>query len=245
MSTLSVKTTSKNTPVKDKTAPTKGIVFYTDNQLKVRIAHQVQKQLRHISHDTGIPIVNVSLKPMGHFGTKNIHLPLERGYLTMFKQILAGLEASDAEVIFLCEHDVLYHSSHFDFTPPQKGKFYYNRNFWKLRVEDGHALHYDADQVNGLCTYRKLLIAEYEKRVRYVKKHGYIRSMGFEPGTHDKGSAFWKSALPNIDIRHTGNLTKNRWSIDEFRNKKSATNWMETDDEIEGWGKTADLIKNF
>jgi|CXWL01.1.fsa_nt_gi glycosyltransferase involved in cell wall biosynthesis len=225
--------------------PTKGIVFYTDNQLKVKIAHQVQKQLRHVSEVTGIPIVNVSLKPMAHFGDKNIHLQLERGYLTMFKQILAGLEASDAEVIFLCEHDVLYHPSHFDFTPKRKGKFYYNRNFWKLRAEDGHALHYDADQVNGLCAYRKLLIQEYKKRVRLVEKHGYPRSMGFEPGTHDKRSEFWKSEFPIIDIRHGHNLTKNRWSIDEFRNKKSATNWTETDDEIEGWGKTTDLIKNF
>ena len=226
------------------TLPTKGIVFYTDNQLKVKIAHLVQKQLRHVSETTGIPIVSVSLKPMGHFGSKNIYLPLERGYLTMFKQILAGLEASDAEVIFLCEHDVLYHPSHFDFTPPRKGKFYYNQNFWKLRVEDGHALHYDADQVSGLCAYRKLLIKEYQKRVKYVTKNGYVRSMGFEPGTHGKRiNKAWMSIWPNVDIRHNHNLTKNRWSIDEFRNKASATNWMETDDEIPGWGKTKELIK--
>ena len=183
---------------------------------------------------------------MAHFGDKNIHLPLKRGYLTMFKQILAGLEASDADIIFFCEHDVLYHPSHFDFTPPLKSKIYYNQNFWRLRIEDGHALHYDADQVSGLCAYRKLLIKEYKKRVKYVAKHGYVRAMGFEPGTHGKRiNVAWKSILPNIDIRHNHNLTKNRWSIDEFRNKASATNWTETDTDIPGWGNPKEIIKNF
>lgn len=54
-------------------------------------------------------------------------------------------------------------------------------------------------------------------------------------------SSIWKSALPIIDIRHSNNLTKNRWSQDDFRN--SCQGWLETDGEILGWGKTKDLIK--
>jgi len=138
--------------------PTKGIVFYTDNQLKVKIAHQVQNQLKEISKTKNIPIVSVSLKPMPHFGNKNIHLPLERGYLTMFKQILAGLEASNADIIFFAEHDVLYHPSHFDFIPPKKDIFYYNQNWWRVRTTDGFAVHWDANQVSGLCAYREHLL---------------------------------------------------------------------------------------
>ncbi|RJR26977.1 glycosyltransferase family 2 protein [candidate division WWE3 bacterium] len=224
--------------------PSKGIIYYTDNKLKLKIAREVQNQLRVISKNLNIPIISVSLKPMSHFGNKNIWLKhLKRSHLAMFKQILAALENSTADIIFFCEHDVLYHPSHFDFIPPTKDKFYYNQNFWKLRVEDGHAVHFDANQVNGMCVYRELALKEYRERVAIVEKNGYDRNMGFEPGTHDGRFGVWKSPLPIIDIRHTSNMTKNRWSQDEFRNKDSCRGWVETDDEIPGWGKTKDLIK--
>ncbi len=203
--------------------PTKGIVFYTDNQLKLTIAHKVQNQLRKISETTQIPIISVSLKPMPHFGNKNIHLPLERSFLTMFKQILAGLEASKADVIFFCEHNILYDPSHFDFTPSKKIVYYYNTNVWKVRLDDGYAAHYDVQQTSGLCAYRDLLIAHYKERIRRIEadwdnlshhKMGRYRFlMGFEPGTHNKPERIddfkaenWQSKIPNIDIRHGNNL---------------------------------------
>ena len=51
----------------------------------------------------------------------------------MFKQILAGLEALDTDIVFFCEHDVLYYPSHFDFRPLKKDVIYYNTNVWKVR----------------------------------------------------------------------------------------------------------------
>jgi hypothetical protein len=96
-----------------------------------------------------------------------------------------------------------------------------------------------------MCCYRELAIKEYRERLSIVETNGYNRNMGFEPGTHGTNFDVWKSALPIIDIRHEGNLTKNRWSQDEFRHKNSCQGWMETDDEIPGWGKTIDLIKMF
>lgn len=224
-------------------APAKGIVFYTDNQLKVKIAHRVQYELRKISETKNIPIVSVSLKPMPHFGKKNIYLPEERGYLTMFKQILAGLEASDADVIFLCEHDVLYHPSHFDFTPPKKDIYYYNQNWWRVRTTDGFAVHWDANQVSGLCSYREHLLKFYRERVAHVTKNGYKNGMGFEPGGRntDKTHA-WKSEYPDIDIKHGNNLSKNKWSLNDFRDKSTAKNFV-TGSEIPGWGETQELIK--
>src|SRR3990167_2102972 len=43
--------------------PEKGIIFYTDNQLRLKIARPVQKQLDKISQEKNIPIVSCSLKP--------------------------------------------------------------------------------------------------------------------------------------------------------------------------------------
>ena len=221
--------------------PSKGIIYYTDNKLKLKIAHAVQNQLRKVSKEFGFPIVSASLKPMRRFGDKNIYFPtLKRGYLTMFKQILGALENSWTDIVFFCEHDVLYCPSHFEFIPPQKDKFYYNQNFWKLRLEDGHALHYDANQTNALCCYKELAIKEFQKRIEVFVKEGSRNNLDFELSINDKNLGIWKSALPIIDIRHKNNLTKNRWRGDKL---PSCQGWIETDDEIPGWGKTKDLIK--
>ena len=216
----------------------KGAVYYTTNRLKLKIARRCQRQLQA----TKIHIVSVSLKPMPNFG-ENIHIQEKPGHLTMFKQILAGLEASTADIIFLTEHDVIYHPSHFEFTPPKKDVFYYNTNVWKVREADGHAVRVDdCRQTSGLCAYRDLLIKHYKKRIEMVEKDGFSRKMGFEPGTHnrkervdDYKSDRWESTFPNIDIRHEGNLTSTRWSKDQFRNKKYAEGWLEAE-EVPGWG---------
>jgi len=163
----------------------------------------------------------------------------------MFKQILAGLEASAAKVIFFCEHDVLYHRSHFNFIPPKKDTFYYNLNVWKVRREDGHALKVDdCKQTSGLCAWRELLLECYRKRVEWVEKNGYTRYMGFEPGTRSPLTGIdsykaesWMSKYPNIDIRHEHNLTPNRWHKDQFRDQKYTIGWTEAD-EVPGWGVT-------
>jgi glycosyltransferase involved in cell wall biosynthesis len=225
-------------------APSKGIVYYTDNRLDQEIAAACQKQLEKCS----VPIVSVSLKPLG-FG-HNIVIEAERSPLTMFKQILAGLEASTADIIFFAEHDVLYSPEHFDFTPPDRTKIYYNLNAWLLRSTDGHALYYKAKRTSQLCAYRDVLIEHYRKRVAMVEEHGFSRKMGYEPASHgrservdDLKSDTWASSVPNIDIKHGNNLTEARWSKDKFRDQQNCQDWKEAD-EIPGWGVTKGRFKD-
>lgn len=223
------------------TTSSKGIIYYTDNKLKLKIAHKVQNLLLVISRDKDIPIVSASLKPMAKMG-KNIHISAERGYLTMFKQILAALEASEAEIIFHCEHDMLYHPSHFDFTPPKKDMFYYNHNFWRVRTSDGFAVHWDANQVSGLCAYREHLLNYYRKRLKEIETDGFNRN--YEPGGRNKKlyEAWW-SEYPNVDIRHGGTLTKSKWSPDDFRDKSTCVNWQESSvEKIPGWNNLASFV---
>lgn len=227
----------------------KGIIFYTDNQLKLKIAHNVQKQLKSI----GLPIVSSSLKKMD-FGDKNIHLKLERSYLTMFKQILSALKALDTKYVFFCEHDILYHHSHFEFTPKKDDVWYYNNNVIKVEMGTGRTLKVnDCKQVSGICVNRKTAIEHYTKRIevieKYIREHGekdlnsFIRKIGFEPGTHNRAERIddstcevWNSEYPNIDIRHKGNLTPTRWEKDKFRNSRFTKGWIEGDiSEIKGW----------
>lgn len=213
---------------------TKGIIYYTDNRLDKEIMKKCQRQILKAN----IPVVSCSLLPID-FG-KNIVLDKSPSYLTMFEQILVALANSDADIIYFCEHDVLYHPSHFDFIPSSSDTFYYNENVWKVNYETGKAIHYDCKQTSGLVAYRTLLLEHYKKRVELVKINGYSSSMGFEPGTHhrservdDYGSVDYASEWPNIDIRHSNNLTSSRWSPEEFRNP--VKNWIEQDN-IPGWG---------
>ncbi len=233
----------KFAPVPDWHDNFKGIVYYTDNRLSLKIARHVQKQLRGISKEDNIPIVSASLKPMEHMG-KNIVIKGEPGPLTLFKQILAALEASTADIIFHCEHDVLYHPSHFDFIPPRKDMFYYNHNFWRVRTSDGFAVHWDANQVSGLCAYREHLLNYYRERIKDIDKNGFDRS--YEPGGRDKSQyEVWRSEYPNIDIRHKGNLTKSKWSPADFRDKSTCVNWQETTvDKITGWDNLPNFINS-
>jgi hypothetical protein len=223
----------------------KGILYYTDNRLSEGIMDKCQRQIKTGAGQNRI--VSVSLEKI-EFGD-NVHIPLEPGYLTLFKQILLGLEELDTDVVYFCEHDVLYHPSHFDFVPPDDNKFYYNTNVWKLRVSDGHALRVDnLKQTSGLCARRELLLEHYRKRVKMVEEHGFSRKMGFEPGTHGRKervdnykSATWESKYPNIDIRHDNNLTPSRWKKEQFRNKRYTRGWTESD-EIPGWGKGSEIL---
>ena len=217
---------------------TKGLVYYTDHELDPAIAEAVRSRLSA----TGLPIVSVSLRPLvfGH----NIVLPGTRGPVQMFKQILAGLEALDTDIAFLVEHDVLYHPSHFTFTPEKADVFYFNEHRWQVRSADGFAVHYRAKQTSGCCASRALLVEHYRKRVAYVEQHGYDRNLGYEPGTNSRSYQLdphraegWLSAGPNIDIRHGRNLSKSKWSIADFRNKANAIDWTEAD-AVPGWGQT-------
>lgn len=237
-----LKTSAPAPQVSASSLPTKGIVYYTDNKCPEPLNSLVKKHLLA----TGIKLVSVSLQPMD-FG-ENITLLLERGYLAMFKQILAGIERMDADIIFLAEHDVLYNKEHFEFTPSRKDVFYYNLSNWQVRASDGHAVYWDCQKVSQLCAYKELLVKHYRERVRRVELEGFTRAMGFEPGTHNRSARVddykcerWASAIPNLDVRHKNNLTASRWDPSQFRNP--CKNWKEAKlEDLQGWRGMESLV---
>jgi hypothetical protein len=225
-------------------ALSKGILYYTDNRLDPKIMSAVQSQLLKAN----LPIVSVSLKPID-FG-ENIVIDAERGPLTLFRQILAGLEAIKTDIVYHCEHDCLYHPSHFDFTPERDDLFYYNNNLWKVDIKTGRTLFHYSNHTSQLCAKRSLLLEHYRKRVAVVEKNGFSRRIGFEPGTNKRKERIddywhetWMSEVPNVDIRHSQNLTQSRWRKDQFRNQKYTKGWTESDS-VPTWGTLADFLPN-
>lgn len=206
---------------------TKGVIYYTDNRPDPKLLKMCQDNIRESFEGE---IVSCTLKPTD-FGDKRIVLDLERGYLTMFKQILTALEASSADFIFHCEHDNMYPKEHFNFTPPDN-RVYYNNNWWKIR-EDGFAVHWEADQVSGLCGPRQLLIDWYKQRIATFDLENFDRK--FEPFSGE-GAGKWMSKIPYLDLRGGWNLTYNKWGLSDFRKKETAVDFQEsTMDKIEGW----------
>ena len=200
------------------------IIYYTCNTHDISIDEMCRAQLLR----GGLPIVCVSLNKSLPFGDTSITVQGERSPLMMHKQILLGLQAAEAGIVYLCESDVLYHPSHFD---ESVNVFGYNANVWRLRWSNGLAVWTDGlQQVSGIRADRDILLTYYEKRVEDIEREGFNRH--YEP--RGLGFVNWMSAWPNICIRHNANLTKSKWSPDEFRNPKYAQGWR-TSHTIPGW----------
>lgn len=226
---------------------TRGIIYYTDNRLAEPIFSAVQKQLQQ----AGLPIVSVSLKPID-FGI-NISLDLSPGYITMLTQITAALEAATTDIVFFCEHDVLYPLNHFDFTPEKDTVFYYNTNVWRWKYPENVVITYDRlISLSGLCVNRRFALDHYKRRLAKIKElqlgsdkrrePEWARKWGYEPGTKkrkrggfsDDDFETWHSPDPIIDIRHGRTFTQSKVTLDSFVHQP--VNWQEsTLDKLAGW----------
>lgn len=215
----------------------KTILYYTCNTHRMDIELACRKQLLKAN----LPIVSVSREKEIDFGDIRIVLQGERSPLMMHIQILTGLKAIETDTVFMCENDVLYHPLHFNFIPEKEDIIYYNTNVWKTRYPDGHCIWTDnLQQISGICANKDLLLSFFDMRVKQLKTDGFNRH--YEPNErYDLKTENWLSEYPNLDIRHDNTITKSKWSINDFRNKKYAKGWKEAS-EIPGWGIIEDNL---
>lgn len=228
---------------------TKGIIYYTDNRLSEPIFSTCQNEILK----SNLPITSVSLKPI-NFGD-NYVLDLERGYITMVKQITLALEKSESDIVFFCEHDVLYPKSHFDFIPEKKDIFYYNQNVWRWDYPTNLIIRYKRlISLSGLCVYRNFALNHYRLRLKKINEITekqkvklsneplWARRWGYEPGTKkikrggfsDDDFETWSSKDPMIDIRHGSTFSQRKVTLNSFIHRPE--NWEEsTIDKIKTW----------
>lgn len=227
---------------------TKGCIYYTNNKPVENIFLACQKQLNKCMDIWHYPLYSISQKPI-NFGINTV-MNLESSLLSMYKQIYEGLEQCKTDVVFLLEHDLLYHPSHFDFTPEKKDHFYYNRNQWHVHSVDGKTVFYLHNDTSQLCAFRDLLMPHIKRAIevntdRFHSSYGIAPPKGIPP-EEQKGKHYstYKSAVPNVDIRHPDALTRVRMSKDQFRNANGRREWTESDG-IPGWGKTLGRFNEF
>lgn len=219
---------------KNMTKQTKGLIYYTNNKCDKVIMNAVIKRLKKICSD--MEIISVSHKPI-NFG-KNIVMNLPSEAKSIFKQIYRGLQESKADIVYLAEHDVLYHPSHFEFEP-KKDRFYYNLNVWQVDAKTGQALFRRSKRTSQLVIYKDTLIEYLDQLRERIKRGGYRSGIGIAPMTHQihgirfHGLRGFNSEYPNIDIRHKDNYSKFVRTNEELF------------DNVPGWGKTLGRFNEF
>jgi hypothetical protein len=169
--------------------------------------------------------------------------------MSLYKGILAGIDAAETDYISIAEHDCLYSPEHFNWMPTTDDVFYYNENCWLVQWGGNHP------ELNGMYSYwkkrsalsqlvcHKALLKKtieevvslldmglcVEKGLRWKGEPGvtsdemkeYCRrafndSVSGQPNQLQRNlkkyvttykSEFFKTELPNIDIRHGSNFT--------------------------------------
>lgn len=228
---------------------TKGLVYYTNHSAQEKILLACQAQLKRCMEIWKFPIISVSQKPM-NFGQNFVMNKMEKSVLSMYKQILKGLEECKTDVVFFVEHDVLYHPSHFDFTPERDDHFYYNRNEWHVSSVTGKTVFYQHNNTTELSAFREPLMAHIKRAIE-VNTDSFHGSYGIAPPKgipkeEQKGKHYgtYMSEVPNVDIRHPNTLSRPRMTKEEFRSESGRRGWTESDG-IPGWGKTLGRFDEF
>lgn len=252
------------------------ILYLTDNTLDKKIANFCIDDLIYCATGSGvdeddhwvenpIPIIAVSQKPIEikdpilDRDIKNICVgEIGRSWKSLYTQILAGLNACETEYIAIAEHDCLYGSDHFDFTP-QEDRFYYNRNHWLVNWGTGEYFYISFRKAMSQLVCKTLLLRDYAEGMIKLIDRGLEIKPGYrwygEPGLYaDKykeyfkrsginedlkkdfvkhiskfESSFFTTENPNLDIRHDNNFTGRK------KGREYCT-------ELPYWGKFSEVV---
>ena len=203
------------------------ILYYTDSQLDDNLAQLVRKQI--LKACGPIPIFSVSQKSL-KFGTNIVVGEKPRSSQSMFEQMLAGLkEIPEDAIVYLCEHDIFYHPSHFAILPTDKKHAFFNRNRYHYRL--GMDCFLKARGMRAYSqgvAYRDVWIEHIKTRIDECKKEGGKKPM------HIPFLNF-ASERPNVDIRHDQNLTPDGdYKRDWLNGLKLGR--VPTETNLPGWG---------
>lgn len=205
------------------------VVYYTDSRLDETLANAVRKQLQLACGV--IPIISVSKVPL-NFG-KNVCIgDIPHSYESMYKEVLAGLnEVPDGAIVFLAEHDVFYHPSHFAKTPEDKHNAWFNtaRYYWATHNKFFYKARGNAALSQGVA-YKEVWMKHVSDRLAlWAAGKDTVMKIDFKN---------YESARPNVDVRHGDNLTPRG-----HYKKKQERGELEHIDNLPGWGRVDHFLK--
>lgn len=182
------------------------IIYYSDNSLDDKISRLCIDHLIVASRCT--PIISVTHKPI-KLGTNICVGEIGRSHLSMYSQILAGVEAAQTKYVSLVEHDCLYSPEHFNWQPPQDDVFYYNLNVWFVKWSTGEYFYKRRRVLSQLICSREICLKAIQDKV-WLLKHGYMIRKGVagacEPGCLSDKEAFVEAAYCEADWLKTHDI---------------------------------------
>lgn len=222
-----------------------GILYYTANVSDRAFYDRVRSQILWAAQ--GIPIISVSQKPMD-FGENICVGDIGVSHLNIYRQMLIGAKAADADYLFICEDDTLYAPSHFISQLPPKDTFAYNVNRWRMYTwTDPPLFSYTARPVGSqMIAPRRQLVDCLEERFEKFKNESDIPHLKYfcEPGRRDrelgttpqKMVKFKSAGAPNVVF-----TTKESLGFQHLKRKKGHGAVKCT--ELPYWGTAQEVLK--
>lgn len=183
------------------------IIFYTNHRVNDSIFSTCLSRVSTISRLDNAELIVVSWKPVAV--ENNIILRnLKSCHMSLYTQILAGLQRCKYNKIFLVEHDVLYPRDHFkiEATP---GKYTYNSNVYHL-TKEGFFKAASCNFLSTLITDKETLLKGINEKIDEIKTIGRVSWAEF--GNPDIFVTV-HGENPVVDIRHGNNFTAHRSSL--------------------------------
>jgi len=173
------------------------IVYYTDNFIDEKLFRFCQKNILEAAD--GKPIISVSQKPID-FGENICVGDIGRSHLSLYKQILAGVEKVKTKYVALAEHDCLYTKEHFNWLPPldykvRDERFFYNVNHWLVRASDGKYTFARRKILSMMIANTELTRVSAIDKVKMIAAGGMIRKG--QPGACEFGVCTPEEAFVN------------------------------------------------
>jgi hypothetical protein len=140
----------------------KGVIIYVSSNKEMP---QFEERIRNaiLENCNGMEIISVTQKPI-NFG-KNICVGENVGVsgFNMFRQVLIGMKASDADYVISCEADTAYPPEYFKFIPPRLDKAYRNKNTYVMGQHRNYFYHKPESATHAQIVGRKFYIDVLEK----------------------------------------------------------------------------------
>ena len=212
------------------------VLYYTDNSLEPRLMSRFQDLLKVAIGDK--PFITVSQRPID-FGDFNICVgDIGKSHISIFTQILVGVEQINTPYIALVEHDCIYTPVHFNFLPERDDTFYYNINHWFVQLDNGLYSYFRRKALSMMITSTDLLHEAVEEKLAFLKlgakiKKGKVGACEFGVAGNENSydnydetlvkygkelksyrSEKFSTSLCNLDVRHGCNFTGPRRGID-------------------------------
>lgn len=210
------------------------VVYYTASYAPENFLARLQFNLANVTK---------GLKERYVYQDKNV----PRSHLNIYRNALIGAKSARTKYIALCEDDVLYHKSHFDYRPPD-GVFGYNMNVWSIYtwVKPAIFSYKDRRNLSQLICERDLFIEAMEERfAKYTDDVTTPIERWAEPGKYEgllgvteRKSAEFYSEMPNVAFSHETAL-----SFLNLGKRKKLGNLKAL--EIPYWGKAEDVLKYY